>query len=379
MSRRILLRASIVVLLAFAGVDVSLAQQQLIGPEVNPADFGISTAQQAQNKRSRFVRINPQALQNSRIALSLFGDASFVTDIQSSGRQLDSDTYVGSIEGEPLGLVTISSHPSGVIFGKVETPSAIYLIQPKAGPIHEVVELDLAEIEDEGEGDGITEPGAENDAAAGKLAADSVCLPSTSCSSQVIDVMVVYTAQARTVLGGSDASAQTAIANAVAEMNAANSNSGVIHTFNLVYSDLVSYTESGNASTDLNRLANGSDGYMDIVHTWRNTYGADLVSLVTDTGGCGIGYVQSNPTSYSSGAAFSTVRDDCLTGNKTLAHEMGHNSGLHHDWFVNSSTTPCEFAHGYVNQAAFEAGSYLVATLAHDHGIQQPVPERRWI
>ena len=91
---------------------------------------------------------------------------------------------------------------------------------------------------------------------------------------------------------------------------------------------------------------------MDEIHGWRNTYGADLVSLITDTGGCGIGYTQSNPEFLNSGAAFNTVRDDCLTGNKTLAHEIGHNMGLHHDWYVNGSSTPCPWHHGYVNQEA---------------------------
>jgi len=139
----------------------------------------------------------------------------------------------------------------------------------------------------------------------------------------------------------------------VAEMDAAFASSGVSHTVNLVYTDVVDYVETNNSSTDLSRLAGTRDGYMDIIHTWRTTYGADLVSLVTDLGGCGLGYVQSNPTNYSTGAAFSTVRNDCLTSNRSLAHEMGHNMGLHHDWWVNSSTTPCQWNHGYVNQAAF--------------------------
>ena len=45
----------------------------------------------------------------------------------------------------------------------------------------------------------------------------------------------------------------------------------------------VTYTPTGILNTDLSRLKNPSDGSMDNVHTLRDQYGADLVSLLTTT------------------------------------------------------------------------------------------------
>jgi peptidyl-Asp metalloendopeptidase len=69
---------------------------------------------------------------------------------------------------------------------------------------------------------------------------------------------------------------------AVAETNTAYSRSAVIPRLRLVHQEEVSYTESGDFSTDLNRLTNPSDGFMDNVHALRNAHGADLVSLIIE-------------------------------------------------------------------------------------------------
>jgi hypothetical protein len=64
-------------------------------------------------------------------------------------------------------------------------------------------------------------------------------------------------------------------------MNMSMTNSGIYNvTFRLVHTTKVTYTESGNFSTDLTRLAGNGDGYMDNVHVLRDQYGADLVGLV---------------------------------------------------------------------------------------------------
>jgi len=79
------------------------------------------------------------------------------------------------------------------------------------------------------------------------------------------------------------------------------------------------------------------DGKMDEIHTLRNQYAADQVSLITtDTNACGIGWLMSSSDTVSSMApyAFTVVHDDskyaCLS-NQTLAHELGHNQGDNHN------------------------------------------------
>src|SRR5687768_13861681 len=191
-------------------------------------------------------------------------------------------------------------------------------------------------------------------------AVTSICDLSSPCpGSSLIDMMVVYTQQAENNWGGA-ANTVANITQAVTNMNASMTNSGINNvTFRLVHTAKVTYTESGNFSTDLSRLAGTSDGYMDNVHSLRDQYGADLVSLVigSPTSSCGIGYLNTNSTSYSSGSAFNVSLYSCVVGNFTMAHECGHNMGLRHDWYVDGSTTPCSHHHGYVNQAAIAQGT----------------------
>lgn len=188
----------------------------------------------------------------------------------------------------------------------------------------------------------------------------NICLDATPvCPSTTIDVLIVYTSAARASWGGVSQSNSFA-ATAITNFNTALINSGVTNTFiNLVYSGEIFYTESGSISTDLANFRNNGDGFLDDVHALRSTYGADLCALVTaaPTNTCGLGYLNTNPTNYSANAAFSVTLFNCVVSNYSLSHEMGHNMGLRHDWFVDSSTTPCSNHHGYVNQTAVLLGT----------------------
>lgn len=188
----------------------------------------------------------------------------------------------------------------------------------------------------------------------------NVCLNTTPiCSSTTIDVLIVYTPAARASWGGVSQS-NSFVATAITNFNTALINSGVTNTFiNLVYSGEIFYNESGSISTDLSSFRNNGDGELDDVHILRSTYGADLCALVTatPTNTCGLGYLNTNPTNYSANAAFSVTLFNCVVSNYSLSHEMGHNMGLRHDWFVDTSTTPCSNHHGYVNQTAVLLGT----------------------
>jgi peptidyl-Asp metalloendopeptidase len=94
---------------------------------------------------------------------------------------------------------------------------------------------------------------------------------------------VVYTPVARATAGGT--TAMSALINlAVLETNTAYLRSGVIPRLGLVHQQEVNYTESTSFSEDLDRLTNPSDGFIDTVHALRNTYGADMVSLLRAPG-----------------------------------------------------------------------------------------------
>ncbi|HRZ56252.1 MAG TPA: Calx-beta domain-containing protein [Candidatus Paceibacterota bacterium] len=108
----------------------------------------------------------------------------------------------------------------------------------------------------------------------------TVALAQTNPPATVVDLLVVYTPQALNDAGG-EARIHAEIDTVVAEANRCFSNSQVNARFNLVHRSVVSYTESGDPDTDLTRLRNMGDGYLDDVHRLRNLYKADLVMLYT--------------------------------------------------------------------------------------------------
>jgi len=159
-----------------------------------------------------------------------------------------------------------------------------------------------------------------------------------------IDVMIVYSNQTATA-AGSGIGAE--IQNAVDTANAVYANSGINTRLRLVHDEQVAYDESGDFYTDLNRLTSTRDGYMDNVHALRDQYGADLVSLFVENGQyCGLGWVGPS-ASY----AFTVVNRGCASGNYSYAHETGHNVGALHDPYVDPSTSPYAYGHGYANAA----------------------------
>ena len=102
-------------------------------------------------------------------------------------------------------------------------------------------------------------------------------------STATIDVMVVYTPAARVWANSNEGSISNVIAQAMEKAQLVADNSGTFFTVHLVHSAEVAYTESGDSEIDLDRLQGSGDGYLDSVHTLRNTYGADLVVLFTES------------------------------------------------------------------------------------------------
>ncbi len=168
-------------------------------------------------------------------------------------------------------------------------------------------------------------------------------------SGSILDVMVVYTPAARSAVSGT-AAMHTLIDLAVSETNQGYANSGLNQRINLVHREEVSYTEHGTDvfDTALNDLTSTSDGYMDAVHTLRNDYGADMVSLfIDDHTWCGIAWTMQNESHSFASSAFSVVDYDCATGYYSFGHEMGHNQGAMHDRYTTNADGVFSYSHGY--------------------------------
>jgi hypothetical protein len=157
-----------------------------------------------------------------------------------------------------------------------------------------------------------------------------------------LNVLVVYTASAATAAGTIGSKIQLA----VDETNQSYVNSGITINMVRVHTAQVSYNESSRSfSQHVAALKSTTDGIMDNVHTLRNTYAADVVVLVVnDSEACGIaGAIKATATS-----AFAVAHYTCITGYYSFGHEVGHLQGARHDRYVDGSTTPYAYGHGFI-------------------------------
>ncbi|HLP61694.1 MAG TPA: M12 family metallo-peptidase [Candidatus Deferrimicrobium sp.] len=276
---------------------------------------------------------------NNLLHLNLFDDASFIVRLENVLKNVSgSTTYIGSIDNEKEPNRMIFTVKDNVMIGSFTKGNKNYIIRYIGGNIHEIQETDHNKF------GGCEEP-LHVGSLPGEEGPDSkITEPKVPDTGAIIDVMVVYTAAARTG-AGSVAAMEATIDQAVAETNTGYSNSQITPTINLVHTAEVTYSESSfNWTTCVNRLQGTSDGYMDNVHTLRNTYRADMVVLIVENSDyCGQAYtIMAN-----SSGAFCLVSRSCATGYYSFAHEMGHLQGARHDRYMdNTDNSPYTYNHG---------------------------------
>ncbi len=209
-----------------------------------------------------------------------------------------------------------------------------YRLQYVDGRLHQVVPIDWAaekpcQTESANEPESAAKPTDDpvveppNDA----FAAGGIDLGGCPAPRRYHDVIIYYTAQARSDAGGSSAmNAECQLA--VDTANQAYIDSGISPRIRLVHRREIGYTESGDLETDRDALHDDNDGVMDFAHTDRDDFGADFVSLFVDNSADGGGIAFCTP---GANKGFCVVVRNVASSNFTFAHELGHLQGSAHN------------------------------------------------
>lgn len=280
------------------------------------------------------------------ITLNLFADTSIVVVRDRVDTLNTGYVWVGHVQGASTDVVTLSVVDSAMA-GTIRSGGAAYAIRPVADGTHVVDELSFTSLPSEGEP--LVPPAGE---------AQSFAEPTTLDDGSRIDVLLLFTPQARAQVGGT--AGMHAFANdAITVSNEVMSNSGVIPRFHLAHvAEIAGVTENGDFYSMLVQVKENQTA-----RALRDTHAADLVHLVVASAASstrGIAWVMPTASLDFASNAYSVSLYSWTTNQYTMAHEMGHNMGLAHDQYVIPSggyQGVFPYGRGWVNPAAFAPGA----------------------
>jgi len=262
-------------------------------------------------------------------------ESSYTLEVNTDSVTVEDEeiSYRGSVRGSKFGYFTFSSHE-----GKVSTTIRL----PEIGRRY------LVRYDEDMEGHylyGIYREGLEQDVKdlIDYSGNDPTYSTNTDISNsdleiaqnEIVDVMIVYTPNARNWASRNEGSINNVINEATGTTNTILSNSNTDVRLNTIYTSEVDYSETGDdLGTDLSRLRDQNDGYMEEIHDWRDYYGADLVSLMVerdqDSDWRGVAYAPREEHQLNPNNGFSVVSVQESSSTDLFAHEIGHNFGAGH-------------------------------------------------
>ena len=248
-----------------------------------------------------------------------------------------------------------------IVVGTVVTPEGKFTIRWDGSGRHVIRQIDpSAESFEDDEVEDDLLPAAPSQAGSPVDPLSSITIPATHIPGHTptedgskVRVLIVYTPAMQRLQGGA-VGMQALVDLMIHSTNHAFERSGIEPRLVLAHSALVDYVEE-RTTTDVNRLADSEDGYMDEVHALRNEHAADLVHLLTAWFSSPQGAARRlfrESVDQEDFAAFAVTGTD---SEETFAHEIGHNFGLRHDRYLYSNPYAIyPYAFGYVNSRAFE-------------------------
>ena len=333
----------------------AVAQAPLLLPLTNPPAAAVAwdSSERAINPtvvRSTFVQVDTSVVTNLRtdgtqplatLTFDCFG-RTIPVSIRGVSTMLNRRVLRGDAD-QGRADFTLTVAADGTSVGSIDYGDRQFAIAPTGvAGVHVLQELDTLRLGRNGacgvdHTHAVAAPGTANPGFLGGINSD--------CSLTTIDLLICYTPLARQNAGGT-AAIETVLVNAVAQANDAHRESGAPVEFRLVHTHETNYTAVG-TNADLSAFRSTTDGVMDEVHALRDTYGADLMHLVTDgpASFCGIGYLMTSLSTGFESSAFALTLRNCIS-NRTLSHECGHNLGCHHD-IANAGNAIYPYAYGY--------------------------------
>ncbi|WMJ68014.1 M12 family metallo-peptidase [Stenotrophomonas sp. 24(2023)] len=301
------------------------------------------------------VRVDAAAVAQPRLEFELLGTPVQALRTRSEALPDGGSIWYGQLRGgadarldrpgaNDPGNSVILVRAGDTLTGSIRKDGKLYRLRP-LGDRHVLVEVDESRMPADHPADYNQLPRID------MPASDAIGIAQASSGTPAtIRVLVVATNAAVAAYGGN---MQSLVQLAVAESNQGYTNSNVGLTLQLAGYETTSYTESGNFTTDLTRFRNTSDGFMDSIHTSRNTTAADVgVLLINNSSYCGL----ASGIGSTAATAFAAVYWDCATGYYSFAHEIGHLQSARHDIATDSSTSPYPYGHGYRYEPATGTG-----------------------
>lgn len=245
------------------------------------------------------------------------------------------------------------------VSGYAELDGKAYRIEPVAGSLHRIVEVDPArdrpDIVRRGRYASPAQPLKDEKTARQAEPEDDhdVAEADEEGGKTTVTLLVAFTPQAKAMAPhmGMDIELAVQLANEAYEKSRAQIR------LRLAGKMLVDYREGGDWSRNLQDLTSGDA--LASVRARRDRLKADLVTLIRDPGAyCGIAWYTPSPSKETSEEGFSVVARDCISYH-SLAHELGHNLGLQHDRYAAGGGEG--FNYGYVN-----VGARIRSIMAYD-------------
>jgi len=268
------------------------------------------------------------------IRLNLFHDVEIKAALEKIHESSNSFSWAGKIEGNPLSLIVITVS-GGSIAGSINDGKKTYSISRINGGKITVSEVtpSLEPMDEESFLHMEPYPLPDNDF----FLLPPPIFPST------IDLMILYTPQAKKKAEDDGQDIKTGIINSVNVTNQIFADSNINVTINIAHIEPLScgklqgtfidgecdYGMTELKATLNSKIDNNNDGYVDYIPELMDLVGADKVAVITGNvhGSATFSSIDNSPRPF-------YVHSDYNAGNYTFTHELGHTLGTLHDYYV---------------------------------------------